>query len=197
MLRHLGLTRRQIGSMLAAEGALAAGVGVFGGLLAGGAIGLVLIEVVNRQIFPLEHGPARAVGVRCCCSPPALIGARRAGGGARRPPGDAPGRGARGARGLVMRAAAPSCSHWRACRLWAAAQRTTRSIRRLRAGAARPTAGLSARLRRAPGVPHRVVVRHRLAETAGRLRRSASRSPSSASAPASATTTRAPSHRAS
>ncbi|HXE39655.1 MAG TPA: FtsX-like permease family protein [Azonexus sp.] len=51
MLRHLGLLRRQIGWMLAQEGALAAGVGVFGGLLAGGAIGLVLIEVVNRQSF--------------------------------------------------------------------------------------------------------------------------------------------------
>ena len=51
MLRHLGLTRRQIGAMLAREGALAAGVGVLGGLLAGGAIGLVLIEVVNRQSF--------------------------------------------------------------------------------------------------------------------------------------------------
>ena len=51
MLRHLGLTRRQIGWMLAQEGAQAAGVGVAAGLLAGGAIGLVLIEVVNRQSF--------------------------------------------------------------------------------------------------------------------------------------------------
>ena len=51
MLRHLGLTRRQIGWMLAQEGALAAGVGVAAGLLAGGAIGLVLVEVVNRQSF--------------------------------------------------------------------------------------------------------------------------------------------------
>ena len=51
MLRHLGLSRRQIGWMLAEEGALAASVGVLGGLLAGGAIGLVLIEVVNRQSF--------------------------------------------------------------------------------------------------------------------------------------------------
>lgn len=51
MLRHLGLTRRQIAAMLAGEGALAAAVGVAGGLLAGGAIGLVLIEVVNRQSF--------------------------------------------------------------------------------------------------------------------------------------------------
>ncbi|MBP7446385.1 MAG: FtsX-like permease family protein, partial [Zoogloea sp.] len=51
MLRHLGLTRRQIGAMLAREGAVAAGVGVLGGMLVGGAIGLVLIEVVNRQSF--------------------------------------------------------------------------------------------------------------------------------------------------
>lgn len=51
MLRHLGLTRRQIGWMLAQEGALAAGVGVGTGLLAGGVIGLILIEVVNRQSF--------------------------------------------------------------------------------------------------------------------------------------------------
>jgi len=51
MLRHLGVSRRQIGWMLFQEGALAAGVGVLGGLLAGGAIGLVLIEVVNRQSF--------------------------------------------------------------------------------------------------------------------------------------------------
>jgi len=51
MLRHLGLTRRQVGWMLAQEGALAAGVGVLVGLLAGGAIGLILIKVVNRQSF--------------------------------------------------------------------------------------------------------------------------------------------------
>ncbi|EXJ14887.1 FtsX-like permease family protein [Imhoffiella purpurea] len=51
MLRHLGLTRRQIGAMLALEGTLAAGVGVLGGLAAGGAISLILIEVVNRQSF--------------------------------------------------------------------------------------------------------------------------------------------------
>ena len=37
--------------MLAQEGALAAGVGVLAGLLVGSAIGLVLIEVVNRQSF--------------------------------------------------------------------------------------------------------------------------------------------------
>ena len=51
MLRHLGVSRRQIGWMLAYEGTLAAGTGVLAGLAAGLAIGLVLIEVVNRQSF--------------------------------------------------------------------------------------------------------------------------------------------------
>ncbi|MFZ2852527.1 MAG: ABC transporter permease [Rhodocyclaceae bacterium] len=66
MLRHLGLTRRQIGWMLAQEGALAAAVGVLGGLLAGGAIGLVLIEVVNRQSFHWSmdlHIPWRSLAI--------------------------------------------------------------------------------------------------------------------------------------
>jgi putative ABC transport system permease protein len=66
MLRHLGLTRRQIAAMLAGEGALAAGVGVLGGLAAGGAIGLVLIEVVNRQSFHWSmdlHVPWAALAV--------------------------------------------------------------------------------------------------------------------------------------
>ncbi len=51
MLRHLGMTRRQIGAMLAAEGALLALPGVAVGLALGGAISLVLIHVVNRQSF--------------------------------------------------------------------------------------------------------------------------------------------------
>jgi putative ABC transport system permease protein len=51
MLRHLGVSRAQIGWMLALEGALVAGIGVLGGLLAGAGIGLILIEVVNRQSF--------------------------------------------------------------------------------------------------------------------------------------------------
>ncbi|MFC5301080.1 ABC transporter permease [Azospira restricta] len=66
MLRHLGVSRRQIGWMLAEEGALAAGVGVLGGLAAGGAIGLVLIEVVNRQSFHWSmdlHVPWRSLAV--------------------------------------------------------------------------------------------------------------------------------------
>jgi putative ABC transport system permease protein len=51
MLRHLGMTRRQIGAMLAAEGGLLALLGVVVGLALGGAIGLILIHVVNRQSF--------------------------------------------------------------------------------------------------------------------------------------------------
>ena len=51
MLRHLGLTRRQIAGMLAAEGGLLAALGALAGLAAGAAISLVLIHVVNRQSF--------------------------------------------------------------------------------------------------------------------------------------------------
>jgi putative ABC transport system permease protein len=51
MLRHLGMTRRQIGAMLAAEGGLLALLGVAAGLVLGGAISLILIHVVNRQSF--------------------------------------------------------------------------------------------------------------------------------------------------
>lgn len=51
VLRHLGMTRRQIGALLATEGALLAALGAAVGLLVGGAISLVLIHVVNRQSF--------------------------------------------------------------------------------------------------------------------------------------------------
>jgi putative ABC transport system permease protein len=51
MLRHLGLTRTEIGRLLALEGALTAAVGVAVGTAAGGAIALILIEVINRQSF--------------------------------------------------------------------------------------------------------------------------------------------------
>lgn len=51
MLRHVGLTRRQIAGMLAAEGALLALTGAAAGLAAGSAISLVLVYVVNRQSF--------------------------------------------------------------------------------------------------------------------------------------------------
>ncbi|MGH8746753.1 MAG: FtsX-like permease family protein, partial [Burkholderiales bacterium] len=51
MLRHLGMTRGQIGAMLAAEGGLLALLGAAAGMLVGFAIGAILIHVVNRQSF--------------------------------------------------------------------------------------------------------------------------------------------------
>jgi putative ABC transport system permease protein len=51
VLRHLGLTRRQLGAMLAAEGGLLALLGALAGLVTGLAISLILIYVVNRQSF--------------------------------------------------------------------------------------------------------------------------------------------------
>ena len=51
MLRHLGMTRAQISSMLAAEGGLLALLGVAAGLVLGALISLVLVYVVNRQSF--------------------------------------------------------------------------------------------------------------------------------------------------
>jgi putative ABC transport system permease protein len=51
MLRHVGLTRRQIAGMLATEGALVSGIGLVAGMVLGWLMSLVLIFVVNRQSF--------------------------------------------------------------------------------------------------------------------------------------------------
>ena len=51
MLRHIGMTRGQIGAMLAFEGGLLALFGAAAGLAAGWVIGVILIHVVNRQSF--------------------------------------------------------------------------------------------------------------------------------------------------
>jgi len=51
MLRHLGMTRSEIGGMLALEGAALGAAGTLAGLAAGWIIALVLIGVVNRQSF--------------------------------------------------------------------------------------------------------------------------------------------------
>ena len=51
MLRHVGMTRRQVGLMLATEGLAVSGMGLVAGLGLGFAISLVLIHVVNRQSF--------------------------------------------------------------------------------------------------------------------------------------------------
>jgi putative ABC transport system permease protein len=51
VLRHLGMTTRQIGAMLATEGFAVSAVGLAVGLALGFAISVVLVHVVNRQSF--------------------------------------------------------------------------------------------------------------------------------------------------
>ena len=51
MLRHLGVTRRQVAAMLASEGFVVSGIGLAVGLVLGFLMSLVLIHVVNRQSF--------------------------------------------------------------------------------------------------------------------------------------------------
>jgi len=51
MLRHLGVTRGEVGRMLAFEGAALGTVGVLTGLVVGFVVSLILIYVVNRQSF--------------------------------------------------------------------------------------------------------------------------------------------------
>lgn len=51
MLRHIGMTRRQVGGMLAVEGALVSALGLATGIALGWLISMVLIHVVNRQSF--------------------------------------------------------------------------------------------------------------------------------------------------
>jgi putative ABC transport system permease protein len=51
MLRHLGMTRRQVATMLATEGLAVSGIGLGAGLLLGFVMSLILIHVVNRQSF--------------------------------------------------------------------------------------------------------------------------------------------------
>jgi len=51
MLRHVGVSRRQIATMLALEGTLLASLGVAAGLILGGAVALILVRVVNPQSF--------------------------------------------------------------------------------------------------------------------------------------------------
>lgn len=51
VLRHLGLTRAQVGAMLAIEGAGLGALGVIAGLATGGWVSLILIRIVNRQSF--------------------------------------------------------------------------------------------------------------------------------------------------
>ena len=80
VLRFLGLTRREILSMLALEGAAAGALGAAIGLACGAAVSLVLIRVVNRQSFhwsleihwPLWALAALVLGIVATCA----VGAR-------------------------------------------------------------------------------------------------------------------------
>ncbi|MES2830935.1 MAG: ABC transporter permease [Pseudomonadota bacterium] len=51
MLRHIGVTRRQIFVVLAAEGAMLTGIGILAGFAAGFCISLILVFIVNPQSF--------------------------------------------------------------------------------------------------------------------------------------------------
>ncbi|QJR15317.1 FtsX-like permease family protein [Usitatibacter palustris] len=66
VLRHLGLTRREVLRLLALEGAAAGALGAGLGLAAGSAISLVLIGVVNRQSFHWDlelHWPLTGLAI--------------------------------------------------------------------------------------------------------------------------------------
>jgi putative ABC transport system permease protein len=69
MLRHVGMTRRQIAAMLATEGFAVSALGLAVGLGLGWVISLILIHVVNRQSFhwsmdpAIPWGPLAAFGV--------------------------------------------------------------------------------------------------------------------------------------
>jgi putative ABC transport system permease protein len=68
MLRHVGMTRRQIAAMLATEGLAVSALGLGVGLGLGWVISLILIHVVNRQSFhwsmdlAIPWGPLAAFG---------------------------------------------------------------------------------------------------------------------------------------
>jgi putative ABC transport system permease protein len=51
VLRHLGMTRREVTAMLGIEGLIVGGLGVAAGLALGWVISLVLVHVINRQSF--------------------------------------------------------------------------------------------------------------------------------------------------
>lgn len=86
MLRHIGVLRRQIVAMLAAEGALLGTVGVIAGIGLGIAISQVLIGVINPQSFhwsmetrlPLTLFAIVAVALILAAAGTALLAGRRA-----------------------------------------------------------------------------------------------------------------------
>ena len=66
VLRHIGMTRRQIGTLLAIEGLVVGSLGVIAGLALGSLISLILVHVINRQSFHWSmdmHVPGQALAV--------------------------------------------------------------------------------------------------------------------------------------
>jgi putative ABC transport system permease protein len=51
VLRHIGMTRRNIGVMLGVEGAVVSVLGAAFGLATGWIVSLILVHVINRQSF--------------------------------------------------------------------------------------------------------------------------------------------------
>ena len=86
VLRHIGMTRRQVGAMLACEGFAVGGLGVIAGLGLGWVISLILIHVINRQSFhwsmdlhlPWQPLAALALVLLAASSITALVSGRRA-----------------------------------------------------------------------------------------------------------------------
>jgi putative ABC transport system permease protein len=89
MLRHVGLTRRQVAAMLATEGLVVSSVGLVVGMGLGWLISLILIYVVNRQSFHWSmdlHVPAvpllvLAIALLVMATATTLVSARGAMGG--------------------------------------------------------------------------------------------------------------------
>ena len=86
VLRHLGMRRRDIGAMLAAEGLVVGGIGVAAGLALGWLISLILVHVINRQSFhwsmdmhlPLQSLLALASTLVLAATLTAVVSGRRA-----------------------------------------------------------------------------------------------------------------------
>jgi putative ABC transport system permease protein len=86
VLRHLGMTRKEIGTMLGCEGFIVGALGVAAGLATGWLVSLILIYVINRQSFHWSmdlHMPWRALallagGLIAAASVTAVISGRRA-----------------------------------------------------------------------------------------------------------------------
>ncbi|HVE49663.1 MAG TPA: FtsX-like permease family protein [Casimicrobiaceae bacterium] len=86
VLRHLGMTRKQVGAMLASEGFFTSALGTIVGAAIGAAISLVLVYIVNKQSFHWGmdiHVPWRAlvllaVGVIVLSTVTAVVSGRRA-----------------------------------------------------------------------------------------------------------------------